>query len=926
MLRMKPIADAKRAELYYSKSDGGYYMEGQGLHREWGGDAAARLGLTGTPEFEQFKRLIHGLDPHSGKQLTALLVENRIPAWDLTASVPKGVTTALERGDERVGEILWEANRRTMNDLQRFATTRVRKGGVDEDRITGNFLWYSDEHAETRPVIDASLPEGHKWRAMPDWDRHIHNVVFNVTFDAVEGQWKAVKFRPVMDQRKYFDRRFDFYVSGMLAEAGYEIETKYQPDGKGGRAYYSWDIKGIPDRVIAINSRRSQEVAATEASIIAEAKARDATAPDRLTTVARDGLGATSRLAKRDDLTLADCREFWNARTTTQEDDAIAETIRRARSGLNPKPEPQAAKAMAFAIKHQFERKSVVAFNDLLVTAMERGMGGAMPDDFEREAKRQGVLLKGGLATTQAVLDQESRVIAFGRAGRGCWKPLAAGDRDSLDGLSAEQQAAVRHVWQSQDGVIMIRGGAGTGKTRMMTQAVAGIGCPVVVLAPSAEASRGVLRQEGFAAADTVAAFLDKQEFQEKVRRGVIWVDEAGLLSMRQLDELFAVARELGARVVLQGDKKQHAAVERSATLQVLEDYAGLPVAELTQVRRQTHGDYKQAVAVIAKGDVLGGFDILDGLGWVEQTPEVEHNRPLVDAYLDALAARKSVLVVAPSHKEIDEITGEIRGRLKEKGLVGAEERTFSTLKALGWTQAERGDIRQRSGGGEIVQFVRNSGAFKAGQRVAASELAGPLKPEHFAVYQPGEIALAKGDTIRITANGRDKTGKHKLNNGALYQVAGFSQAGDIQLSNGWVLSKEFGHLTHGLAVTSHASQGKTVDRVLIAMGSESRPVMSREQFYVSASRGREQARVFTDLSPDELRDAIGRGDNRKSATELMSEAAPAKPPISDAVLEPRHRFREFVAGVVETYRRLRMASLEAIPAFVREKEIVYER
>ena len=116
MLRMKPIADAKRAELYYSKSDGGYYLAGEGLHREWGGGAAARLGLDGVPEFEQFRRLIHGLDPHSGKQLTAMLVEDRIPAWDITASVPKGVTTALERGDSRVGDILWEANRRAMAD------------------------------------------------------------------------------------------------------------------------------------------------------------------------------------------------------------------------------------------------------------------------------------------------------------------------------------------------------------------------------------------------------------------------------------------------------------------------------------------------------------------------------------------------------------------------------------------------------------------------------------------------------------------------------------------------------------------------------------------------------------------------------------------------------------------------------------------
>src|SRR6266446_4352162 len=118
MLRMKPIADARKAESYYAKSDGGYYLADDDLRREWGGKGAGLLGLDGTPDFEEFKRLVHGLDPNTGKQVTA--------------SVPKGVTTALERGDSRIHDALWEAARETMADLERHATTRVRKGGKQE--------------------------------------------------------------------------------------------------------------------------------------------------------------------------------------------------------------------------------------------------------------------------------------------------------------------------------------------------------------------------------------------------------------------------------------------------------------------------------------------------------------------------------------------------------------------------------------------------------------------------------------------------------------------------------------------------------------------------------------------------------------------------------------------------------------------------
>src|SRR6202040_221339 len=107
---------------------------------------------------------------------------------------------------------------------------------------------------------------------------------------------------------------------------------------------------------------------------------------------------------------------------------------------------------------------------------------------------------------------------------------------EGLDGLSAEQQAAVRHVWESADQLMLIRGGAGTGKTTMMRPALARLGAPVVLLAPSADASRGQLRTEGFTDANTVAAFLGSDDMQRKVKNGIIWVDEAGLLPVGDLD------------------------------------------------------------------------------------------------------------------------------------------------------------------------------------------------------------------------------------------------------------------------------------------------------------------------------------------------------------------------------------------------------
>ena len=82
--------------------------------------------------------------------------------------------------------------------------------------------------------------------------------------------------------------------------------------------------------------------------------------------------------------------------------------------------------------------------------------------------------------------------------------------------------------------------------------------------------------------------------------------------------------------------------------------------------------------------------------------------------------------------------------------------------------------------------------------------------------------------------------------------MGGFTKDGDLVLDNGWVVGRDFGHLAHGYVTTSHASQGKTVDRVLIAMGRESLTAMGAEQFYVSVSRGRDQATIYSDLTAEE--------------------------------------------------------------------------
>ena len=286
--------------------------------------------------------------------------------------------------------------------------------------------------------------------------------------------------------------------------------------------------------------------------------------------------------------------------------------------------------------------------------------------------------------------------------------------------------------------------------------------------------------------------------------------------------------------------------------------------------------------------------------------------------------SRKSVLVIDPTHKDGEVLTEKLRTLRRAKGLITGDEQSFTRLTALGWTDAQKMDASRYSGG-EIVQFYRNAGRFKAGDRVRASELLPELasvKPGQFAVFSEGTVNFAVGDSLRITGNGWDATKKHRIDNGRIDQIKAFTAKGDLVLSNGWVVGKDFSHLKHGLVQTSPATQSKTDDIVLAAMNKNSLGAMSAEQGYVTISRGRERGMVFTDMPREELIAAFGREDKRRSATELL--ARPAPPPLP--ATKPETRMRHFMEKVRAVYRQVQRKAAETLPEILRPKVPSYGR
>jgi conjugative relaxase-like TrwC/TraI family protein len=876
MLRITQQQSAKDAKSYYATAD--YYSEGQEIVGLWGGKGAKRLGLEGTVDKFSFERLCDNLDPRTGEPLTVRTRSERTVGYDFTFSVPKSVSLLYAMsGDQDILEAFRAAVDETMREMETEMKTRVRMDGQDSDRTTGNMIWAEFIHTTSRPV-----------NGIPDPQLHAHVFAFNTTWDEEEERWKAGQFRELKRDAPYFQAGFRVRLAGKLQEIGFGVERKRD----------DFEIAGVPADMLKRFSRRT-------AVIEEEAARQKITNPDRKAV-----LGAETRERKGKPLSWQHLRKEWDARLSDAERTAL--TAAHAREAEVPKPERGESVAVDYAIDKSYVREAVVPERKLATEALKRGIGavtveGVLQEVEDRPLVRSEVAGR-KMATTKEMLALEKHLIAFARDGRGRCRPLGDAERPCARAwLNEGQKAAVGHVLGSRDRVMIIRGAAGTGKTTLeqeIGEALAEVHCPVVALAQSVKASRDVLRREaGFATADTVARFLVDQAMQESARDGVILVDEASLLGTRDMMQVFDAAERLDARILLVGDRRQHRSVTAGEPLKLLEDEAGLKVAEVTEILRQ-QGDYKKAAEALSEGRTAEGFEELDKLGWIRQVGDDQRYRELADAYLAAInekkgkGQRKTALVVSPTHVEADRITAAIRAGLKAQEKLG-EERIVNAWVCPHLTDAEKSDPTQYEPG-DMLQFHQNAPGYTKGDRlIVGADVTPPVElANRFEVYHPAQLALAVGDRVRLTAGGKTKDGEHRLVNGSAYTVEGFSKRGDIIVNGDWVIDRDFGHLAHGYVVTSFASQGMTVDKVFVGMASESFPATYQRTAYVALTRGKEQAVVFTD-DRDELLKAIERADNPLSATEIsaadhndpsMSRPRPLKQRAGDASLFGQRR------------------------------------
>ena len=864
------------AHRHLQQSD--YYDQNRTVEGKWHGRCAELLGLKGEVTSEDFEAVRQGLDPQTGEFLrqrhgadrTASNAEEQSKArslYDMTFSAPKSVSVmAIVGGDERLVAAHGTAVREALEEAEKYSATRVRRAGLNENRATGNWIVASYTH-DTSRQLDPQL--------------HTHAVAANLTYDGTEGRWKALQASGLYERRSYLTEVYRNALAREVRALGYEVENRHDVRGRD----KGFEIAGFSQDLLDKYSQRSAQ---RDAAIQEFTRERGRVPTDNEVAV----LVRETRADKLQEISTERVRNLQQERITPDERQALRDGLNEAQTKSHS---PQINRgvheaSLAYSQDHIFERLSVAREHEVLTEALRHGRGNVELSDLQGslslERAKGALISSGDEIATHASLQREGDMIAVVNQGVDRYDRLGkVRDFELSDHLRPEQRRAVETVLDSRDLAINIRGAAGTGKTATLREIDRGLreaGHEVLAVAPTRSAV-DELEKVGFRDAMTVSRLLEDQESQSRLRWKVLIVDEAGMVSGRQMQSLLHLAEDHSARIVFSGDTRQIPSVEASDALRILEQESSLKSVSLTEVQRQTNSLYREAVKAMrhSPGE---GFAQLEKLGAIREVSIFDRGQIVADLHREFRAEGRDTLVVAGTHAEISQLTNAIRQDRKEHGELGVGH-SFDRYVSLQWTTAQKQELSNYESG-QVLQLHRDTKLAKRHEwlevvRVGPDSLVARTETgdevnisskqaRAFSVYERQPIEIATGDNLMLTANRRGSD--FKATNGELVKVKSLD-GGAIHLEDGRTLPANYHEFTHGYAVTAHRSQGKTVDTVII-----SADAMKKELFYVAASRGRSEIAIVTS-DREQLRESVGVSTMRQSAIELARKQLSAYDP-----------------------------------------------
>jgi hypothetical protein len=301
----------------------------------------------------------------------------------------------------------------------------------------------------------------------------------------------------------------------------------------------------------------------------------------------------------------------------------------------------------------------------------------------------------------------------------------------------------------------------------------------------------------------------------------------------------------------------------------------------LTKIRRQRDPAYRHAVSLLAQGHTEYAFDTFEQLGAIrEDRNALRLFAAAAEDYVASVRAGQSCLAISPVWSEINTFTEEVRLRLRAQDVLRDDDHRTTVIMPMQWTREDKRRIANYRCG-DMLSFFRAQADIPKG---ALGSVVGresdalivrtadgrdhrlnPKAATGFEVGLPREIGVAAGDRLLIRANHKPAD----LQNGDIVMVKSLRADDAIELVDGRSIPPDFRLFTHGYATTSHAAQGKTVDRGILLMGDDGIAAANLKQAYVSNSRFRCSQVIYT-TDKKAAREAMRRSGDRTLVSEVL--------------------------------------------------------
>jgi len=860
-----------------------YYLGRGEAPGRWIGATSAALGLSGVVDPVALRNLLDGRGA-AGENLGIMRRSDRRPGFDLTFSAPKGLS------------LLWAFGMPELRDAVSSAHDRAIAGVIDHLSAEAAYVRRGIDGLEvlrSKGFVAAGFR--HRTSRAGDPQLHTHVLIPNVVV-GLDGRWSAPDARQLYAWQKAATAMYHSALRADLAPLGLSWSVGRNSLG---------ELSDIPRPILRAFSKRrvdieaslqelglvSQRAAEVAALATRGPKSAHVAPPDvlrqewteQLSGIALGDETATSRPATLADITGAAGGAGSAPASAAQREEILAilageRSVDLADYDLADPTATRVTPLTLFASTFTY-RDALAAVAraidappaevaDLTEQLLRRDSvvrlidaDSNQPDVSGRGRERPAPTIGDRRYSTLDILKIEGRIVnsAVARLGGGrlpgsLIDPVLA-RHVHLDG---EQLDGARRLLGSGNGLDLVIGQAGTGKSTMLgvaRQVWEGAGYRVIGTAVASRTAADLEAGTGIGSVTLARLFIDLERGETRLgSHDVVVVDEASLVGSRTLDRLQRQVDRAHAKLVLVGDNRQLSSIDAGGALRALSRALGPQVIELTTNRRQSelHQEWeRQALVALRDGKVAQAVAAYDARGRIVVAEKASAARQALIERWWSVHNDSTTAILAVTRGDVAALNSRARDRRREAGELGAEIRlasgkTFAVGDCIMFEKNARANLADGGQRGHPRTVTIRNGTF-------ATVVAVPVQPQNSVSTREGDVRPSQGDIA----------------------VARRAGAFTVELASGQHVTLTERYLeestTLGYALTVFRSQGVTVDHSFLLAND----TLFQEAGYTALSRGRLSNHLFT-VDPENPRAEIAHGEEvvpRRDALDGLVDA-----------------------------------------------------